>query len=55
MHVGTRYLFTTLHRDEADLEKNKASGFYQGTEKAVDQLVEQVIAMKSRPARPTRS
>ena len=44
--TGTRYVFTALHRDEADLEKNKASGFYQGTEIAIDQLVEHVIAMK---------
>ena len=44
--TGTRYIFTALHRDEADLEKNKASGFYQGTEIAVDQFVEHVIAMK---------
>ena len=43
---GTRYVFTALHRDEADLEKNKASGFYEGTEIAVDQFVEHVIAMK---------
>ena len=28
--TGTRYVFTALHRDEADLEKNKASGFYAG-------------------------
>jgi len=34
--TGTRYIFTALHRDEADLENNKASGFYQGTEIAVD-------------------
>ena len=44
--TGTRYVFTALHRDEADLEKNRASGFYQGTEIAVDQFVEHVIAMK---------
>ena len=44
--TGTRYVFTALHRDEADLEKNKASGFYQGTEIAVEQLVQHVIAMK---------
>ena len=43
---GTRYIFTALHRDEADLEKNKASGFYEGTEIAIDQLAELVIAMK---------
>ena len=44
--AGTRYVFTALHRDEADLETNKTSGFYQGTEIAVDQLVEHVMAMK---------
>jgi uncharacterized protein YndB with AHSA1/START domain len=44
--TGTRYVFTALHRDEADFEKNKASGFYQGTEIAVNQFVEHVIAMK---------
>jgi uncharacterized protein YndB with AHSA1/START domain len=44
--TGTRYVFTALHRDEADLETNKASGFYQGTEIAIDQLVEHVMAMK---------
>ena len=44
--LSDRYIFTALHRDEADLETNKASGFYQGTEIAVDQFVEHVIAMK---------
>ncbi len=44
--TGTRYVFTALHRDEADLEENRASGFYQGTEIAVDQFVEHVIGMK---------
>jgi uncharacterized protein YndB with AHSA1/START domain len=44
--TGTRYLFTALHRDEADLEKNKASGFYEGTEIAIDQFVAHVMAMK---------
>ena len=44
--TGTRYVFTALHRDEADCENNKASGFYQGTEIAVDQFVEHVLAMK---------
>ncbi len=43
---GTRYVFTALHRDEGDLEKNKASGFYQGTEIALDQFVEHVQSMK---------
>ena len=44
--TGTRYVFTALHRNEADLETNKASGFYQGTEIAVDQFVAHVLAMK---------
>jgi uncharacterized protein YndB with AHSA1/START domain len=44
--TGTRYVFTALHRNEADLETNKTSGFYEGTEIAVDQFVEHVIAMK---------
>jgi uncharacterized protein YndB with AHSA1/START domain len=43
--TGTRYVFTALHRDEADLEKNKASGWQQGTEIAVDQLVAHVKSM----------
>lgn len=45
--TGTRYVFTALHRNEADLEQNKSSGFYQGTGIAIDQLVQHVIAMKS--------
>jgi hypothetical protein len=44
--TGTRYVFTALHRNEADLETNKTSGFYQGTEIAVDQFVAHVIAIK---------
>ncbi len=44
--TGTRYVFTALHRDEADLEKNRASGFYQGTEIAVDQFVAHVKSMQ---------
>src|SRR4029434_7650526 len=36
----TRYVFTALHRDEADFEKNKATGWQQGTEIALDQFVE---------------
>jgi len=44
--TGTRYVFTALHRNEADLETNKESGFYQGTEIAVDQFVAHVLAMK---------
>jgi uncharacterized protein YndB with AHSA1/START domain len=45
--TGTRYVFTALHRDEADLEKNKASGWREGTEIALDQLVEHVKAMNA--------
>lgn len=44
--TGTRYVFTALHRDEADFENNKNSGWQQGTEIAVDQFVDHVIAMK---------
>jgi uncharacterized protein YndB with AHSA1/START domain len=44
--AGTRYVFTALHRDEADLEKNRESGWQQGTEIALDQLVEHVMSMK---------
>jgi uncharacterized protein YndB with AHSA1/START domain len=44
--TGTRYVFTALHRDEADVEKNKTSGWKEGTEIALDQLVEHVKSMK---------
>ena len=44
--TGTRYVFTALHRNEADLATNKESGFYQGTEIAVDQFVARVLTMK---------
>ncbi len=44
--TGTRYVFTALHRDEADLETNKTSGWQQGTEIALDQLVAHVQSMK---------
>jgi uncharacterized protein YndB with AHSA1/START domain len=43
---GTRYVFTALHRDESDFEKNKASGWKEGTEIATDQLVAHVMSMK---------
>jgi uncharacterized protein YndB with AHSA1/START domain len=46
--TGTRYVFTALHRDAGDMEKNKASGFYQGTLIAIDQLEEHVKALKPR-------
>jgi len=44
--TGTRYVFTALHRDEADFEKNKATGWQQGTEIAFDQFVAHVKSMK---------
>jgi len=44
--TGTRYVFTALHRDEADFVKNKESGWQQGTEIAVDQFVAHVMSMK---------
>ena len=44
--AGTRYVFTALHRDEADCETNKTSGFQQGTEIAIDQLVAHVQSIK---------
>lgn len=44
--TGTRYVFTALHRNEADFQTNKTSGFYEGTEIAVDQFVAHVLAMK---------
>ena len=48
--TGTRYVFTALHRDEADLAKNMESGFYQGTEIAVDQLVAHIMSLKQTAA-----
>ena len=44
--TGTRYVFTALHRSEADFKTNNESGFYQGTEIAMDQLVAHVTSMK---------
>ncbi|HXT14301.1 MAG TPA: SRPBCC domain-containing protein [Gemmatimonadaceae bacterium] len=43
---GTRYIFTALHRDEADYEKDKASGWQEGTEIALEQFVAHVMSMK---------
>jgi uncharacterized protein YndB with AHSA1/START domain len=43
---GTRYVFTALHRDEADLEKDKESGWLEGTNIALDQLVAHVKQMR---------
>jgi uncharacterized protein YndB with AHSA1/START domain len=44
--TGTRYVFTALHRDEADFENNKASGWQEGTEIAVDQFVAHVKSLQ---------
>jgi uncharacterized protein YndB with AHSA1/START domain len=44
--AGTRYVFTALHRDEADCRKNKESGWLQGTEIALNQFVERVMSLK---------
>ncbi|MBV6521219.1 MAG: hypothetical protein MNPFHGCM_01351 [Gemmatimonadaceae bacterium] len=43
--TGTRYVFTALHRDAADFETNRASGWQQGTAIALDQFVEHVKSM----------
>lgn len=42
---GTRYVFTALHRDEADCEKAKASGWLQGTQIALEQFVAHVKSL----------
>ena len=44
--TGTRYVFTALHRNEADFETNQSSGWAQGTEIAVDQFVEHVKSLR---------
>ena len=44
--TGTRYVFTALHRNEADLEENRTSGWKEGTEIAIEQLVAHVESMK---------
>ena len=44
--TGTRYVFTALHRNEADVVANKESGWKEGTDIALDQLVEHVASMK---------
>lgn len=43
--TGTRYIFTGMHRDEADFQKNKEAGWQEGTEIAVDQFVAYVMGM----------
>ncbi len=43
---GTRYVFTALHRNEEDLEKDKESGWLEGANVAADQLVAHVMSLK---------
>ena len=43
---GTRYVFTALHRSEADYETDKASGWQEGTQIAFEQFVAHVMSMK---------
>jgi uncharacterized protein YndB with AHSA1/START domain len=45
--TGARYVFTGLHRDEADFEANKESGWQEGTGIAVDQFVAHVKSLQS--------
>jgi uncharacterized protein YndB with AHSA1/START domain len=44
--TGTRYVFTALHRSEADCENDKTSGWKEGTDIALDQFVAHVQSMK---------
>jgi uncharacterized protein YndB with AHSA1/START domain len=44
--TGTRYVFTALHRNEADVAANKESGWKEGTEIALDQLVAHVASIR---------
>lgn len=43
---GTRYVFTALHRNEADRIANKESGWQEGTEIAMEQLVAHLESMR---------
>ena len=43
--TGTRYVFTALHRSEADCEQDKSSGWLEGTKIAMDQLVAHVQSL----------
>ena len=44
--TGTRYVFTALHRNEANYKTNAESGWAEGTGIALDQFVEHVMSMK---------
>lgn len=52
--TGTRYVFTALHRDEADFEKDKTSGWQQGTEISPWNLSRADAAKRCRPERIVR-
>ena len=43
---GTRYVFTALHRNEKDCEEDKTSGWLEGTQIALDQLVAHVQSLQ---------
>lgn len=43
---GTRYVFTALHRNEEDFKQDMESGWREGTEIAVQQLVDYVMSIK---------
>jgi uncharacterized protein YndB with AHSA1/START domain len=44
--TGTRYVFTALHRSEADFKENMQSGWREGTDIATDQFVAYVTSIK---------
>ena len=44
--AGTRYVFTALHRDENDCAKAKESGWKEGTEIAIEQMVQHIKTLK---------
>jgi uncharacterized protein YndB with AHSA1/START domain len=44
--TGTRYVFTALHRNEADFKENMESGWREGTDIATDQFVAYVKSLK---------
>lgn len=44
--TGTRYVFTALHRNEADFKENMESGWRQGAEIATEQFIAHVLSLK---------
>lgn len=44
---GTRYVFTALHRNEADFATNRDSGWQKGTEIVVEQFVDHVQKLRT--------